>query len=442
MAARTTPNTALGIVLRLVTFRAVSWAEVSASPLLTLVLWSVAAGTALILAAMPVFGLYSLFSSLLATTLVPLLIGLCASAASRVGRDAIRVANVVFVPFLLGAVVYFAIVGLAPDFAPSALLPIMLWMWLVVAVFLRRGRALPWQRKLPLVVASMAIALAASLLAETDMKVSEFRYGPETDDLAGTAPDVDSETFWMSQHKLLSEAAARLTAGEGTGPRTYIVTLAPDGSQALFAREATMAGAALARQFAGARGPLMLSNDDASVGKRPAAIGSNLDTLAKSLSWAGKREEDLVVVYLTAHGAREAYATTVVPEFSQVEPVSAQMLREVLDESGIARRVVIVSACYSGSWIAPLKTPDTIVLTASAADRTSFGCSDDRTYTLFGEALHASGMGKGASLADAFAGMKAYIARAEAREEIKASKPQAFVGANMRGLWSAQPSGD
>lgn len=442
MSARTTPKTAMSLVLRLATFRAVSWTEVSASPLLTLLLWSIAAAAALILAAMPVFGLYSLFSSLLATTLVPLLIGLCASAASRVGRDAFRVANAVFVPFLLGAVVYFAIVVLAPDFAASALLPVMLWMWFVVAVFLRRGRALPWQRKLPLVVATMAIALAASLLAETDMKVSEFRYGPETDDLAEADPGIDSETFWMSQHRLLAEVAAQLTAGESTGPRTYIVTLAPDGSQALFAREATMAGAALTRHFGGARGPLMLSNNDASVGKRPAAIGSNLHALAKALSGAGKREGDLIVVYLTAHGAREAYATTVVPEFSQVEPVSAQMLREVLDESGIARRVVIVSACYSGSWIAPLKTPDTIVLTASAADRTSFGCSNERTYTLFGEALHASSMGKGASLSDAFAHMKAYIARAEAREEIKASQPQAFVGANMRDLWSSQPSGD
>ena len=46
--------------------------------------------------------------------------------------------------------------------------------------------------------------------------------------------------------------------------------------------------------------------------------------------------------------------------------------------------VLVVSACYSGIYARPgITRPERIVMTASAADQTSFGCSNNNRYTFF-----------------------------------------------------------
>jgi len=66
--------------------------------------------------------------------------------------------------------------------------------------------------------------------------------------------------------------------------------------------------------------------------------------------------------------------------------LSAQRLGELLRDSGIRWKVVLISACYSGGFIDPLADERTLVITASRADRTSFGCADTNELTDFGRA--------------------------------------------------------
>jgi Peptidase C13 family len=58
-------------------------------------------------------------------------------------------------------------------------------------------------------------------------------------------------------------------------------------------------------------------------------------------------------------------------------------LRQMFDASGAKYRVVIISACYSGVFVPVLANPRTLVITAAAADRSSFGCEDRATWTYF-----------------------------------------------------------
>ena len=55
-------------------------------------------------------------------------------------------------------------------------------------------------------------------------------------------------------------------------------------------------------------------------------------------------------------------------------------------QANIRNRVVIVSACFSGAFIAPLANDNTIVMTAAAPDRSSFGCQPQNNWTFFGDA--------------------------------------------------------
>lgn len=98
--------------------------------------------------------------------------------------------------------------------------------------------------------------------------------------------------------------------------------------------------------------------------------------------------------------------------------------------------MIVVSACYSGTWIKPLASPDTIVITAAAADRTSFGCDDSRQYTVFGQAMIEGGLASGVSLEQAYAQLRRDVEREEAAQGATPSLPQVFVGERMRDVWT------
>jgi hypothetical protein len=78
-----------------------------------------------------------------------------------------------------------------------------------------------------------------------------------------------------------------------------------------------------------------------------------------------------------------------------------------------------------------LRDSQTIVITAAAADRTSFGCSNDRDLTYFGEAFYRDALPGAGSLREAFENAKAAIAARERLEHVTPSNPQAYFGKGM-----------
>jgi hypothetical protein len=93
--------------------------------------------------------------------------------------------------------------------------------------------------------------------------------------------------------------------------------------------------------------------------------------------------------------------------------------------------VIVISACHAGAFIDALRDDNSIILTAAAADRTSFGCNDERELTYFGEAFYRDALPRAATLQDAFSLAKADIKGREEREHVRASNPQAFFGPAM-----------
>jgi hypothetical protein len=90
--------------------------------------------------------------------------------------------------------------------------------------------------------------------------------------------------------------------------------------------------------------------------------------------------------------------------------------------------VIVVSACYAGGYIEPLRDANSIVITAAAADRTSFGCETGRDFTYFGEAYFRDALARTRSFTDAFELAKAAVAKKEAEEHLTPSSPQIWVG--------------
>lgn len=99
-----------------------------------------------------------------------------------------------------------------------------------------------------------------------------------------------------------------------------------------------------------------------------------------------------------------------------------------------APTVVIVSSCYSGTFArGMMRAPNRIILTAARADRPSFGCQADRSYTVFDECLLAA-LPRGGDWRIAYHREAGCVRRNERRTGELPSQPQAFFGRAVRNL--------
>jgi len=87
-----------------------------------------------------------------------------------------------------------------------------------------------------------------------------------------------------------------------------------------------------------------------------------------------------------------------------------------------------VSACYSGGYVEPLRDANTMVITAAAPDRTSFGCEPGRDFTYFGQAFFRDALAKTRSFTKAFDLAKDIVMQQETSEKLTPSMPQIWVG--------------
>ncbi|GAO54997.1 C13 family peptidase [Novosphingobium sp. MD-1] len=369
-------------------------------------------------------------------------------AAWAIGRrtDAIRLAIAFMLVGLVVAVGWFTIALLTGDDSQAGELcriGLGLWAGAAAITLLRRG----WGQSRSHRGTVIALIFAATVGFIT-MEMPSFdsylmplspQFREARNEIEDTAP-VSPEILWPMQPELVEATAISLRPQDMEHPPVRVVAVAAGGSQQLFGREAKAALTLLRGRF-GPRTPgALLSNARLDLTHVPLATNANFSTLLRQATMGTDLDGDLIVIYLAGHGSRDAALRTDLPDYQPLIPISARSLARSLDEAGIRRRIVIVSACYAGTWIKPLASPDTIVITAAAADRTSFGCDDRRQYTVFGEAFISGPLRGGASLQEAFEYLKKRVAAEEAKEGATPSLPQAYVGDRMREIWAAASS--
>jgi hypothetical protein len=162
----------------------------------------------------------------------------------------------------------------------------------------------------------------------------------------------------------------------------------------------------------------------------PAALATTLARVAEAM----QTREDVLVLYLTAHGS--PFGIVYNDGDAGYGAISPYRLWSMLRELGLERRIVLLSACYAGVFVPLLATPDSVVATAAAMDRTSFGCRADNDWTFFGDALVNHALRKPIGMALAFGEARAMIAGWEASGRLTPSNPQLAIGADT-GRWLA-----
>ena len=235
------------------------------------------------------------------------------------------------------------------------------------------------------------------------------------------------EELQFDQRARIDAQVARIAGHSAPGAQLYFVGFAGYGEQSVFAQEVGLAAKQVARRYGSGDREILLVNDRRDLEKYPLATARSLRHTLVSL---GKvmDPDDVLFLALSSHGDEDA-ALSVSNAGMMPGELDATQVADALRESGIGWKVIVISACYAGSFIESLADDHTIVLTAAAADRTSFGCADDRDLTYFGEAFYRDALPKAASLRAAFDAAKANIAQREKAEGIDASDPQASYGA-------------
>jgi hypothetical protein len=240
----------------------------------------------------------------------------------------------------------------------------------------------------------------------------------------------DGEAILFGQAGRIDELLSSIGRGASPTPKSFFLGFAGVGDEKVFAQEIGLASRVLGERYGIADRNLSLINDERDLMRAPLATVSGLRYALRGLAARMNLDRDVLFLSISSHGADDP-AIVVANSQLPLKDLTDEDLADALRESGIKWRVIIISACYAGGFIESLIDPQTIVITAAAADRTSFGCSNDRDLTYFGEAFYRDALPTAPSLRNAFDTAKAAIAARERSEHVTPSNPQAYFGTAM-----------
>ena len=235
----------------------------------------------------------------------------------------------------------------------------------------------------------------------------------------------------LAQGRLLDAALANIPPST-PAVELYSLTLGGDGKQSVFLRESDYVANMLSTRF-GAFGQIRLVNHRDHLADRPMATRENLRRAALTLA-ERSGPEDLIFIYLTSHGTSEHELVLDQPRM-ELADLPADELATVLAPLKNRDKVIVISSCYSGGFIPALKDERTLIMTASRADRVSFGCSEEANFTYFGDALFVQALNQTDDLEQAFKRAKAIVAERELADGFEASEPQIWAPKTVLSHW-------
>ena len=298
-------------------------------------------------------------------------------------------------------------------------------------VYLARGlKALTGrpQRRAPL---AGVIFIALFIYASDAVNAIPDVWNPrEANSAASDEELAGREAALFEQEDRIDAAIEGIRRDAAAGSQAFFLGFAGVGDEKVFAQEIGLASRVLGERYGIAGRRLSLINDERNLERAPIASVSGLRHALQGLAARMEVDKDVLFLSISSHGSRGPSIAVSNSGFP-LQEFSGDDLADALRDSGIKWKVIIISACYAGGFVDALREPKTIVITAAAADRTSFGCSSDSDLTYFGEAFYRDALPAARSLREAFEMARKAIAARERGEGVTPSEPQAYFGAEI-----------
>ena len=326
------------------------------------------------------------------------------------------------IALLQSLIQYLGMIDLLPyftyDYLPIVFMVLFVWQSLAVVWVFSRELKWPWWERALIVAATLftLVVWQMSVKSQPIWKVEDV-------------PPSFSEEAFYAQPRVLQKALDSIEFGEFAQSHWYYLGVAGASYQDVFMSEVERIKEQFDTRFGTFSRSMVLVNNPMSRNVLPIASRTSIELALRRIGQQMNRESDVLFLYMASHGLPNQFEIENAPlDLKQVDP---KWLKDTLDKSGIRWRVIVISACYSGSFISALQDENTLVITASAADRASFGCSNEADYTYFGRAFFDQAMREQSSMFDAFNQAKSTVAKWEIAQGVEPSEPQWSIGKNM-----------
>ena len=277
--------------------------------------------------------------------------------------------------------------------------------------------------------------LVMVLAAELGLPWQDAWYPTDADDGDSVLDIGGHEALLYQQPRLLDWKLNTLQAQRPKVADLYFVGFAGYGWQDVFMKEMNTVRALFDSRFDTRGRSLALINNRQTLATAPIATTTALQTALAHVGGLLDPEEDVLFLFVTSHGSDKPAYLAVDQDGLELTQLTPARLKAALAATPIKWKVIVVSACYSGSFIPALKDDNTLVITASSADRNSFGCDARSSMTDFGRAYFAEALKQTQSFTAAFQLARERIAQREKAEGLTPSQPQMALGKNFATKW-------
>jgi len=228
-----------------------------------------------------------------------------------------------------------------------------------------------------------------------------------------------------AQAALLKQQIAALAPPRPGVTGVYALGIAGWANQDVFIKELDGSLAVLAGVLPIKDRTVRLINNQATLETMPLADPRNFRAAVHGIAQVMNKDSDVLVLMMTSHGSQGGFMLQA-PD--KTVELTGPQVAAALDGEGIKNRVVIVSACFSGSFVPPLANDNTIVMTAADAKSTSFGCAPERDWTYFGDAFFQQSLHPGSDFENSFDHARILIQGWELMDHAPPSNPQGHFG--------------
>lgn len=241
-------------------------------------------------------------------------------------------------------------------------------------------------------------------------------------------PQLVVEKGQLVEHALYNQSALLQQHLDGVQEQNpeqielFFVGIAGDGSQGVFRREMDFVSTLFADEYEAKNKSISLINSPLSHREIPLATVTSIEKTLQDVAAKMDPENDILFLFMTSHGTQDFRLYLGQPGL-ELSWLAAEDLGKIVKSLPVKHKVVLVSACYSGGFVKPLKDDSTMVITAAEADKTSFGCSDRSTMTYFGEAFFKDALHQSESFVDAFYRARDIVKGREAKDGFENSNP-------------------
>lgn len=236
-------------------------------------------------------------------------------------------------------------------------------------------------------------------------------------------PEKINEILLYNQNALLEKNWANLKVNDPNKVDLYFLGIAGDGSQAVFRREINFVKRHFDSRFKTAGKSIALINAKQTIEVIPLATVTSITKSLEKIAGQMDVNNDILFIYMSSHGSKKFNFSLHQPAM-KLPDISAETLHAILEDSPIRWKVIVVSACYSGGFIPPLKSEESLIITAAAAEKTSFGCSNEAEFTYFGEAYFKDALSQTNNFETAFGIAKKIVKQREKDKDYDHSNPQ------------------